>query len=177
MKTIDITTFKKILDLEQNNDTIDFINVCTPVEYAEKHIKGVRSVPLDTLPSEVEKLKNKKTIFVHCRSGKRGAQAIETLTKLGVRSELINVEGGLMAWEESRHPTAFLAYRKGLSLMRQVFLVAGMIILLGHILSWVTGQNSYLLLPIFVGFGLSVSGLTGWCGLQLLLAKMPWNKV
>ena len=46
MKHISITAFKEVIESEANNSTVDFINVCTPAEYKEKHIKGVRSVPL-----------------------------------------------------------------------------------------------------------------------------------
>ena len=34
----------------------------------------------------------------------------------------------------------------------------------------------FLILPAFVGCGLMFAGITGWCGMALLLAKMPWNK-
>ena len=35
----------------------------------------------------------------------------------------------------------------------------------------------FLILPAFLGCGLTFAGATGWCGLALLLGKMPWNKV
>jgi len=36
---------------------------------------------------------------------------------------------------------------------------------------------SFLILSGFVGAGLVFAGVTDWCGMGLLLAKMPWNQV
>ena len=101
MKRITVNSFKEVVEAEKNNPSVDFINVCTSTEYNEKHIAGVRSVPLDTLEQHVNEFKDKKTIYIHCRSGKRGEKAVEKLTSLGVKAELVNVEGGILAWEEA----------------------------------------------------------------------------
>jgi rhodanese-related sulfurtransferase len=173
MKHISIPAFKEVIESEANNTTVDFINVCTPAEYKEKHIKGVRSVPLDSLPKQVTELNKKKTVYIHCRSGQRGRQAIEKLLALGVTAELVNVEGGLLAWEEAGHEVG--SHTTRLPIMRQVFIGAGGLVLIGLILTHFVDYN-FILLPLFVSLGLLVSGVTGWCGLALLLSKMPWNK-
>ena len=163
----------KVIEAEKNNSSIDFINVCTPAEYKEKHIKGVRSVPLDDIERYVAGLRDKKTIYVHCRSGRRGVTAIEKLTALGVKAELVNVEGGILSWEEAGYGTSKITSR--LSLMRQTFIVAGALIIFAHILGVVVSPF-WLVLSGFAGVGLLVAGLSGWCGMTMLLAKMPWNK-
>lgn len=173
MKHISITAFKEVIESEANNSTVDFINVCTPAEYKEKHIKGVRSVPLDTLHTRVTELNNKKTVYIHCRSGNRGRQAIEKLQSLGVTAELVNVEGGLLAWQEAGFETGSLTSR--LPIMRQVFIGAGILVLGGILLTHFITYD-FILLPLFVSLGLLVSGVTGWCGMAILLSKMPWNK-
>lgn len=173
MKHISALAFKEVIDVERANESVDFINVCTTAEYKEKHIPGVRSIPLDELQNHVREFDGKKTIYVHCRSGNRGRKALEKLTELGVRAELVNVEGGIMAWEELGYPIGSHTNRP--SLMRQVMILAGSLILLGHVLFMFFGAP-YLLLSAFVGAGLVFAGTTGWCGLAFLLAKMPWNK-
>lgn len=173
MKHISVDAFKQVLEAEQNNNSVDFINVCEPAEYKEKHIAGVRSVPLGTLESHLDEFKNKQTIYIHCRSGKRGAQAVEKLTSSGVTAELVNVEGGLLAWDEAGHPTNSVTKR--MPLMRQVLLAAGVLILVGFIGSYLVHEYISFLMPA-VGVGLTFSGLTGWCGMAMLLSKMPWNK-
>lgn len=173
MKHINIHSFKEVLHTEKNNSTVDFINVCTPVEYKEKHIRGVRSVPLDELDKHLEEFKDKKTIYVHCRSGARGRKAIEVLESLGVKAELVNVEGGILAWDQAGFGTDSVSNK--IPLMRQVFLSAGILVLSGYIASLFI-HPQFILLSAFVGAGLTVSGLTGWCGMAILLSKMPWNK-
>ncbi len=173
MKHINISAFKEVLTAEKSNSTVDFINVCTPVEYKEKHIQGVRSVPLDEIASHLSEFKNKETIYVHCRSGNRSRKAIEKLEELGIKAELVNVEGGIMAWDEAGYSTMSLT--KKMPLMRQVFLAAGVLVVISHILASMVNGN-FILLSLFVGLGLTLSGLTGWCGMALILSKMSWNK-
>lgn len=173
MKHISIGAFREVLAAEEENPSVDFINVCTPAEYKEKHIQGVRSVPLDEIQAHLNEFKDKKTIYVHCRSGRRGASAIAKLKAAGITAELVNVEGGIMAWEQAGFATLSLTTR--LPIMRQVFIVMGFATLLSAIAS-LTLNPAFAYIALFVGLGLSISGVTGWCGLALLLAKMPWNK-
>ncbi|MFZ2253124.1 MAG: rhodanese-like domain-containing protein [Minisyncoccia bacterium] len=98
---IDVTAFKKILDLNATDPSLDFINVCTTSEYDGMHIDGVRSVPLDTLGEHLDEFKSKKTIYIHCMGGRRSLQAIEILEGLGVSTELINIDGGILAWVDA----------------------------------------------------------------------------
>lgn len=173
MKHITVDAFKQVLEAEQDNQTVDFINVCEPAEYKEKHIPGVRNVPLGSVQQHADEFNNKQTVYVHCRSGNRGKQAIEKLLAAGVTAELVNVEGGIMAWDEAGHPTKSLTKR--LPLMRQVFLAAGSLVLIGYIGSLLIHDAFTYLMPL-VGAGLVVSGVTGWCGMAMFLSKMPWNK-
>lgn len=173
MKHVTAHTFKEVVEAEKGNASVDFINVCTPAEYKEKHIEGVRNIPLDELGKHVGELSQKKTVYVHCRSGNRSTQAIEKLASLGVTAELVNVDGGLMAWGEAGFATLSLTNR--LPLMRQVLIAAGSLVLLGYILS-VTIVPTFIYLSVFVGVGLVFAGVSGWCGMSFFLAKMPWNK-
>jgi rhodanese-related sulfurtransferase len=173
MKHISIDSFKEVLDSEAHNDTVDFINVCTPAEYNERHIQGVRNIPLDSIGTHVAALNKKQTVYIHCRSGNRSRQAIETLQGLGATPELINVEGGLMAWQEAGYTTG--SHTNRLPLMRQVFIGAGLLVLVGLVPGYFI-NDTFLFIPLFVSLGLLVSGITGWCGMALLLGKMPWNK-
>lgn len=173
MKQIRIDSFNEVINAEANNNSVDFINVCTPAEFNEKHIPGVRNVPLDTLKDHIDELNQKATVYVHCQSGNRARQAIEQLEKMGVTADLVNVEGGLTAWEAAGFATG--SHTSRLPIMRQVFIGAGFLILTGTILSYYVSYT-YMVIPLFVSLGLLTAGITGWCGMSLLLAKMPWNK-
>ena len=67
IKHISVHSFKEVVDSESNNETVDFINVCTPVEYKEKHIHGVRNVPLDEIKNHADEFASKTTIYVQDR--------------------------------------------------------------------------------------------------------------
>lgn len=176
MKSIPVKSFKETLDAEENNSSVALVDVRSPVEYAEKHIDGVKNIPLDMLEENIEYLKAKQAIYVHCRSGKRGEKAIKKLKEFNLDAEIVNVVGGLNAWEEAGFATKSHS-SSSMTIMRQVFLTAGLLVLLGIILSFLLDNMNFLFISAFVGLGLSISGVTGWCGLQLLLSKMPWNKV
>jgi predicted branched-subunit amino acid permease len=62
-----------------------------------------------------------------------------------------------------------------MSLERQVRIAAGAIVLAGMLLARFVNCN-FLWLSGFVGAGLIFAGLTDFCGMGLLLAKMPWNR-
>ena len=60
--------------------------------------------------------------------------------------------------------------------MRQVQLVIGLILIASSALALTVDKN-FAFIPAFLGCGLTMAGATGWCGLAILLSKMPWNKV
>lgn len=173
MTEITIDAFKEVIGAEKSNPSVDFINVCTPAEYKEKHIAGVRNVPLDELSKRVSEFSGKKTIYVHCRSGNRSAKAIDLLKSLGVKAELVNVSGGLLAWGKAGFETLSLTNR--MPIMQQTLLAAGSLVLAGYVLSAFV-HPAFIYLSVFVGAGLTFAGVTGWCGMSYALAKMPWNK-
>ncbi len=80
-----------------------------------------------------------------------------------------------MAWEAAGLKTRSLSSTSKLPITQQVFVAAGLLIWIGLLLAYVL-HPWFLLLPLIVGSGLLFAGLTGWCGMALLLARMPWNK-
>lgn len=173
MKHINVPDFKQALHVNKSDNTVDFIDVCTPVEYKDKHIAGMRNVPLDELEARKGEFLGKETIYVNCRSGNRSQQAIEKLKSLGVTATLINLEGGILAWEEQGLATKSLGEMR-IPLMRQVLIAAGALILIGFFGQFV--HSLFSIISLVVGSGLLFAGLTGWCGMAFLLARAPWNK-
>jgi predicted branched-subunit amino acid permease len=53
--------------------------------------------------------------------------------------------------------------------------VAGSLVLIGVLLGWFV-HRGFFGLSAFVGAGLVFAGITDFCGMGLLLAKLPWNK-
>ena len=86
-------------------DGIELIDVRTPVEFHEVHVRGARNVPLDRLsPVEVQNERNgtaDEPLYVICRSGNRSTKACEQFIAAGY-TNVVNVEGGTQAWTEIR---------------------------------------------------------------------------
>jgi rhodanese-related sulfurtransferase len=165
----------RLEELRKGGRTLDLIDVRTPVEYREVHAALARNVPLDRLdPEEFMRSRTalpEEPLYVICRSGSRGERACEKLIAAGCPN-VVNVEGGTLAWAECGLPV--VRGQKAISLERQVRIAAGLLVLLGAVLGWLS-HPAFTGLSAFVGAGLVFSGVTDTCGMGLLLARMPWN--
>ena len=156
----------------------DLIDVRTPVEYAEVHAEGARLIPLDKLdPRAVMAARNGSAgelLYVICKSGARAAKAVEKFRAAGF-DNVISVAGGTTAWADAGLPVVRGTSRI-ISLERQVRIGAGSLVVLSVLLGWLV-HPALFGLAAFVGAGLVFAGVTDWCGMGLLLARMPWNQV
>jgi len=167
---------RELYTLVQEGQTVDLIDVRTPMEFHEVHSQIARNISLDELDPEkimAERATSaEEPVYVICRSGSRGAKAAAAFHAAGFNN-VVNVEGGTLAWDEAGYPV-----KRGtviISLERQVRIAAGLMVLLGVGLSFV---NPWLIgISAFVGAGLVFAGITNTCGMGLMLAKMPWNRV
>ncbi|MGD1019571.1 MAG: rhodanese-like domain-containing protein [Verrucomicrobiia bacterium] len=155
---------------------IELIDVRTPTEYAAIHVPGARPLPLDKLDVAAF-LRDRGTgdapLYVICQSGTRAAKAIEKFRRAGSECCVL-VEGGIEAWVQASLPVE-RGESKVLPLMRQVQITVGLVSAVGAALA-LTVNVWFALIPLVTGCGLLFAGLTGTCGLALLLAKMPWNR-
>jgi len=149
------------------------LDVRMPAEFEEIHIPGSVLHPLSDLdPVAVRKLaEGKDSCVVVCRSGNRARQAAAKLESAGL-SGLTVLDGGVQAWESAGLDVN--RGRKTISLERQVRIGAGSMALAGVVLGFLVNPG-FFFLSGFVGCGLIFAGVTDWCGMGLLLAKMPWN--
>lgn len=150
------------------------VDVREPVEHAEEHIPEAKLIPLGQLENRAGEINRSGTVVVMCRGGKRGAEALRNLQAMGF-SDVRNLEGGILAWKAAGYPTA-KGVRMVFPLMQQVQLTIGLGVLTGALLA-LTVNGNWVLLCAFFGAGLTFAGSTGWCGLAILLSKMPWNRV
>lgn len=75
------TNLKSIID-----EGAYLVDVRTPSEFAEGHVKGSVNIPLDTIANNLQKFSNKKNIIVFCRSGNRSGQAKVILENSGLKN-------------------------------------------------------------------------------------------
>ncbi len=173
MKTI---TPKQLHELVASGAPVELIDVRTPVEFREVHASMATNEPLDRL--DVAKIAERRRgssepLYIVCRSGSRGKQACEKFIAAGFE-EVVNVEGGTQAWEQSGLPV--VRGQKAISLERQVRIAAGSLVVLGAGLGFFV-HPYWIGLSAFIGAGLVFAGVTDTCGMGMVLAKMPWNQI
>jgi rhodanese-related sulfurtransferase len=158
---------------------VEIIDVRTPGEFEQVHVDGARSVPLDAL--DVVALVRERDgttnggepLYLICQSGARAARACEMFEAAGF-TNVLSIAGGTSAWARAGLPVVRGA-RRMISLERQVRIGAGSLMLIGVLLGWLVHPAFFALCAV-IGAGLVFAGATDWCGMGLMLAKMPWNR-
>ena len=84
-------------------DNLFILDVREPHEFQICNLQG-HLIPLGQLPQRVKELDSSREIVVHCRSGKRSAEAIMFWQQAGFR-KLWNLKGGVLAWSDEVDPT------------------------------------------------------------------------
>ncbi len=96
MKEISVSELKALIDSKAD---IQLIDVREPAEFESAQIGG-ELIPLATIPQNVDKISKDKQVIIHCRSGKRSANAIMFLESNFGYTNLFNLEGGILAWRD-----------------------------------------------------------------------------
>jgi hypothetical protein len=130
------------------------------------------NLPMDQAEARIDDLQRHDPVVLICQSGRRAGMTCELLK--AHHDGLIVLEGGTKAWIDASLPVVKTASTR-LPLMRQVQIGAGGMILTGTLLS-LFAHPGWIGLAIFAGAGLFVAGTTGFCGMAILLEKMPWNR-
>lgn len=151
------------------------VDVRSPDEFKGEHIACAMSVPLDAVTgvfSSPQAGIGRKVIF-QCQKGLRGEKAC-VLTGDAAGREVYNLDGGIEGWKAAGLPVVGSGDGAP-SLFRQVQIGVGLFVLLA-VLAGFSGWRPGFALAGFFGGMLIFAGVTGWCGLALLLSRMPWNR-
>lgn len=142
-------------------------------EVAREHIAGAARAPLSTFEAADLTIAADRDVIFMCRTGNRTGANCDRLAAR-VEGEAYVLEGGLDAWKTAGLATRVDA-KAPLEMMRQVQIGAGSLILIGALLG-VLVHPSFWALSAFVGAGLLMAGVTGFCGMAKVLAMAPWNR-
>lgn len=97
----------KANDFEQkmSNPEVQILDVRTPEEYSGGHIPHASNC--DVLSSDFEEkvavLDKEKPVMVYCKMGGRSSKAATKLKEMGFK-HIMDLEGGMMSWEEAEKP-------------------------------------------------------------------------
>ena len=152
------------------------LDVRSPAEFRSGHVEGAVNLPLDQVNGGAVKAlmggREDATVLLLCAAGGRARTAAKRLQGAGLRT--VVVAGGTNACVSAGLPIRKL---KGavISIERQVRIGAGLMVAAGVALgTWV--HPGFYGLSGFVGCGLVFAGVTDFCGMGLVLARMPWNR-
>jgi rhodanese-related sulfurtransferase len=158
------------------NEGAILIDIREADEHAREKIPGAHHLPLSKLHEAELAAHASKPVVFHCKSGARTlANAPLLADKLSTGCEAYLVEGGIEAWKKAGLPV-LTDRRQPIELQRQVQIGAGSMVLLGTLFGLLLSPW-FFAVPLFVGTGLMIAGITGFCGMARVLVHMPWNRV
>ena len=106
-RTIDMDTFKKIVDSKKHGQIIDVREVS---EYNEGHIPGAMNVPRGVIEFRIwaltgygDKMDKDIQLYLYCSSGSRCALAARSLKELGL-TNVTAVDMKLSDWQDAGYP-------------------------------------------------------------------------
>jgi len=167
MKQINSAALRQALD---RNEAL-VIDVREIGEFAREHIAGAQSFPLSSF--DPTRLPRDRRLVLCCQTGARSSRALAQLEAAGL-NDVAHLDGGLGAWKAARLPIA-IDLTQPISIMRQVQITAGSLVVLGAVLA-VLVSPWFIALSAFVGAGLVFAGVTDTCMMATLLSKLPYNR-
>ncbi|MGB5611046.1 MAG: rhodanese-like domain-containing protein [Sedimenticolaceae bacterium] len=155
------------------------LDVRSPAEYRAGHIPGARLLPLDELKASnladsVDDAGREadNPLYLTCHAGQRAEKAAQVLREAGLE-HLTLVQGGTEAWQQAGLPLNKCG--TALSLERQVQIAVGSLLILKVFFGF-TVHELFFVAGAAIGAGLIAAGITRWCGMAQVLARMPWNR-
>lgn len=93
------------LDFKEKSENQLIIDVRTPDEFAQGHIKGAVNINLfdRNFTEQFNNFDKSEPIFIYCRSGNRTSKASKQLAKLGFEN-IYDLQGGIINWARNNQP-------------------------------------------------------------------------
>ncbi len=160
-------------ELAEKDSKTKLLDVRSALEFSQVYIKDSINIPIDMLYVKISDLsRSQQNYIVLCRTGNRSPMAADMLLQSGIQGVKV-MQGGMTKWQKEGLPV--IKGEGGISLERQVRLIAGSLILFGILISWFVSW-AFILIPIFISCGLIYSGVSDNCLMGMLLMKLPYNK-
>lgn len=171
MKSVSRIAPQELSQAVELGGNVLIVDVRTPAEFESEHISGAINIPLSDLPRQLPQTSANEQLVLACRTDRRATAAAELLAAQGLAPKVLT--GGVTAWRTSGLP--LIEGRKSIPLDRQVQMIAGGLILSTTLLALFVNKR-WLAVPGFIGAGLTYAGLSGNCGLAMILSRAPWNR-
>ncbi|ATX79470.1 Rhodanese-related sulfurtransferase [Mariprofundus aestuarium] len=96
--------YPRWLVARENSRPFVLIDVRSPDEFRAVHVPGAKLIALNTLMARANEIPKEGDVYLICHSGARSAQAAMYLGQQLGYNNLINVDGGTMAWTNAGYP-------------------------------------------------------------------------
>ncbi len=167
------TTVKELYEKIKGGKDVHVLDVREILEYGSERIQGAISTPLSKFKESSRKIDKNRHSYIICQSGKRAVKYAKQLLENG-HENISVVKGGLKSWIDAGYPIE-KGESKVWSLERQVRFTAGLLVLLGVVLSFIFNPM-FIILSGAIGAGLVFAAVSDTCGMAMVLARMPWNQ-
>ena len=100
---IELISPQQVYDAVYGEDTVQLVDVRTPKEYKESHLKGAQNICVtsDDFKEKVKTLDKNKPVYVYCNQGLGSRQAALRLKEMGF-TKIYDMDGGLLMWKERK---------------------------------------------------------------------------
>lgn len=99
---VNVTSTEAKALLAKNSKTL-LLDVRTPDEYRQAHLKGALLIPLGELQRRVQEIPRDRPVLVYCAVGARSLSAAGFLASKGYR-DIYNMSDGLVGWYKNGLP-------------------------------------------------------------------------
>ncbi|RMH61920.1 MAG: rhodanese-like domain-containing protein [Zetaproteobacteria bacterium] len=98
--------YPRWLIAREKGEPLLLFDVRTAEEFAVMHVPGARLLPLAALPARMNEIPGAGEVYVMCQAGARSAQACVFLRQRLGYEHLVNIRGGMLAWQRAGYPVA-----------------------------------------------------------------------
>jgi rhodanese-related sulfurtransferase len=145
------------------------IDVREPMEFKEIHIPGAINIPSTHFDIQaIEPFKDRKICLV-CQTGKRTQIIIQDLEEKGW-SNIYSLEKQMQSYAHN------VAQKDtGWTVDRQFRMTLGVLLAL-FLIMFFLGYTGFIVIPIILSAGLTITAIIDKCYMRTGIAKLPWNK-
>lgn len=147
------------------------VDVRTGFEFKSGHIPGSVHLPGPALSHAAVHFEPEVPVVLICAAGHRAKVCQNLLADSGLNTLVL--DGGTGAWQAEGLPIVN-SPRQRISPVRQAFFIASLMIFAGLYLG-LTQSQTWFILAGLPGFGLMLTSVTGFCPMEWILSKAPWN--
>lgn len=100
---IELISPQQVYDAVYSEDSVQLVDVRTPKEYKESHLKGAQNICVTSkdFDEKIKTLDKTKPVYVYCKKGVRSANAAKKLKEMGF-TKIYDMDGGILLWEEHK---------------------------------------------------------------------------